>query len=139
MLVSLKVKDPFSFLSYMIHVMPMFYIMMLNVMLRECSLSHFVCLSGAYVEDYIVVDTVVVPPEGSGDLASPRCLPPQLHSSSAGMRSLFTEGLVYLPHTYQANSYFLQHGSSPPTSAAYVRGHVKRCVHIDHECMRAAY
>lgn len=79
------------------------------------------------MEDFIMIDTVVAPPEGDGDSSDTACTPVYDHHAPAGMRSLFTEGVVYLPNTYQANSYFLQHGAPPPQSQHYVRGPHKRC------------
>lgn len=79
-----------------------------------------------FTEDFIIVDTAVVPPEGDGATGVPPCAPDALGLPPYGLRSLFSEGLVYLPVTYQANTYFPQHGGPPPQSPEYQPGPMKR-------------
>jgi predicted O-linked N-acetylglucosamine transferase (SPINDLY family) len=70
-----------------------------------------------YSEDFVIVDGTVVPPEGEGHHI--QLVPQSLNFPRAGVRALFTEGLVYLPTTYQANTYYSHHGGVPPYSPEY--------------------
>src|SRR5205823_2223659 len=82
--------------------------------------------------DFVIVDTTTVPPEGDGasniNAGPGSCMPAELQSMVAadGVRAAFTEGLVYLPVTYQLNTYFAQQGSFPPTSHVFTGFKLKK-------------
>ncbi len=56
--------------------------------------------------DFVVVDGHVVPPEGEPSTSKCTAQLPQL-VGRGGLNAQFTEGVVYLPVVYQANTYHL--------------------------------
>ena len=66
--------------------------------------------TGMYSHDFAVVDRFVAPPEGEGATGG-AAVPSIAHRAGVGRQ--WTEGLVYLPVTYQANTFLPHHGVCP--------------------------